>query len=673
MNDKAPRAVGKMTRKEAEIKIDLYKEIFSVVQLVVSSDSYGFETQKCDKCCEGSREENAEDIKPGRVIFCKKRADKPCAVCIVNETFAEKKSKIKIEYFKDRLYQVMTEYIEIEDVPHVILLANFLDDNTLPEFADCSEFVERVTEYTDKLYKDALTGAYNRRYYEDEVKNLTNPAGVALIDLDDLKVSNDLSGHHAGDQALSTAVLAMKKSIRDSDMLIRYGGDEFLLVVPHIKKDSFKILLNRIKSNVYSAIVPEYPDLQLSVSIGGVISDEGETVEKAVLSADKLMYIAKNCKNTVITEWDDPDQSASDETDAEYESMKQKILIVDDSAINRALLSEMLKKDFSIIEASSGRECLDILTQYGTAISLVMLDLVIPDIDGIEVLRRMDNNGWTDDIPVIIISSEDSYQKTREAYDAGASDYIRRPYDAKVVYQRVMNIIKLYAKQKRLMAFITEQYRECEKNNHMMIDILSNIVEFRNGESGLHVLHINKLTKMLLNELVKKTDRYKLSRNDCEAIVTASALHDIGKIGIDEKILNKHGRLTDDEYAIMKQHTVIGENILKNLKQYEDEPFIKTAMHICRWHHERYDGKGYPDGLKGDEIPISAQIVALADVYDALTSERVYKKAYSHEKAMQMIMNGECGAFSSLLLECLTDIQYKIRDALLPEMKSGAV
>ena len=240
MNDKAPRAVGKMTRKEAEIKIDLYKEIFSVVQLVVSSDSYGFETQKCDKCCEGSREENAEDIKPGRVIFCKKRADKSCAVCIVNETFAEKKSKIKIEYFKDRLYQVMTEYIEIEDVPHVILLANFLDDNTLPELADCSEFVERVTEYTDKLYKDALTGAYNRRYYEDEVKNLTNPAGVALIDLDDLKVSNDLSGHHAGDQALSTAVLAMKKSIRDSDMLIRYGGDEFLLVVPHIKKDSFK-------------------------------------------------------------------------------------------------------------------------------------------------------------------------------------------------------------------------------------------------------------------------------------------------------------------------------------------------------------------------------------------------------------------------------------------------
>ena len=223
------------------------------------------------------------------------------------------------------------------------------------------------------------------------------------------------------------------------------------------------------------------------------------------------------------------------------------------------------------------------------------------------------------------------------------------------------------------MAFITEQYREGEKNNHMMIDILSNIVEFRNGESGLHVLHINKLTKMLLNELVKKTDRYKLSRNDCEAIVTASALHDIGKIGIDEKILNKHGRLTDDEYAIMKQHTVIGENILKNLKQYEDEPFIKTTMHICRWHHERYDGKGYPDGLKGDERPISAQIVALADVYDALTSERVYKKAYSHEKAMQMIMNGECGAFSSLLLECLTDIQYKIRDALLPEMKSGAV
>ena len=656
-------SINKMTREEAETKMKLYKELFAIVELMDSEDICHDKRWRHDeKACDGDLTED-EHVNEPECMLCEISGDKPCESCIVNESFKEKRNKVKIEFFNERLYQVMANYVEIDDIPYVMLLANPMDDDTLPELASCSEFVEKVTGYTDKLYTDALTGAYNRRYYEDEVKKMTNAVGVAVIDLDDFKMSNDISGHHAGDMALTTAVSVIKKSIREYDMLIRYGGDEFLLVVPHIKRDTFGMLLNRIKDNVHTAIVPEYSRLQLSVSIGGVISEEGETVESAVAAADKLMYLAKNRKNMVVTEWDDQQAADDEAADSEHEAMKQQILIVDDSDMNRALLSEMLKDEFRILEASNGKECMELLVQYGTGISLVLLDIVMPDIDGIEVLRRMNNNGWTADIPVIMISSDDSDVQIRKAYDMGASDYICRPYDAKVVYQRVMNIIKLFAKQRRLISFITEQYREGEKNNRMMVNILSQIVEFRNGESGLHVLHINTLTEMLLAELVHKTDRYRLTKNDCECIVTASSLHDIGKIGIDEKILNKHGKLTDAEYAVMKQHTVIGEHILENLKQYQDEPFMKTAMQICRWHHERYDGRGYPDGLKGDEIPVSAQVVALADVYDALVSERVYKKAFSHEQAMQMIMNGECGAFAPLLLECLEDIQYEVKAA----------
>ena len=243
----------------------------------------------------------------------------------------------------------------------------------------------------------------------------------------------------------------------------------------------------------------------------------------------------------------------------------------------------------------------------------------------------------------------------------GVSDYINRPFDAGVVHRRVYNTIKLYAKQRRLITLITNQVYEKEKNNRMMVEILSQIVEFRNGESGSHVLNINILTGMILESLVQKTDKYNITWSERLLITTASALHDIGKIGIDDKILNKPGKLTDEEFKIMQNHTIIGARILKNMEGYEDEELMMVAYQICRWHHERYDGRGYPDGLKGDEIPISAQVVSLADVYDALVGERVYKKAYSHEKAIQMILNGECGAFNPILLECLLDIQDRIK------------
>ena len=451
-----------------------------------------------------------------------------------------------------------------------------------------------------------------------------------------------------------------KNVIRSSDKIIRFGGDEFLLVLPGIHNNIFNKKLQQIRTRIKEVKVDGYSKIRLSVSIGGVMT-HNETIESAMHRADKLMLQAKSHqKGMVVTE---ENEFGVIDNESEVKD-RQCVLVVDDSYMNRMILTEMLKSDYEIINASSGEECLEIIEKYGTGIDIILLDIVMPGMDGFEVLNYMNNNNWIEDIPVILISSEDSNQYIRRAYEMGVSDYISRPFDAKVVYQRVLNTIKLYAKQRRLINLITDQVYEKEKNNKMMIDILSQIVEFRNNESGMHVRNISTLTGMLLEKIVQKTDKYHLSWSKRFYITNGSALHDIGKIGIPEEILNKPGKLTKEEYEIMKEHTVIGEKMLKSLELYQDEPLVKTACEIGRWHHERYDGKGYPDGLKGDEIPISAQIVSIADVYDALVSERVYKKAFSHKKAMEMILNGECGAFNPLLLECLVEIQDRIKTEL---------
>lgn len=343
---------------------------------------------------------------------------------------------------------------------------------------------------------------------------------------------------------------------------------------------------------------------------------------------------------------------------------KHKILIVDDSGMNRALLSDMLSERYEIIEARNGAEAIETLYISAADISLVLLDIVMPRMDGFEVLAVMNRYHWIGEIPVIIISSENSNSVVERAYELGATDYISRPFDEVIVQRRVMNTIMLYSKQKRLISMVADQMYEREKSNTLMVSILSHIVEFRNGESGLHVLHIGTMTELLLKRLREKTDAYHLDAAQISMISKAAAFHDIGKISISEDILNKPGRLTKEEYEIMKTHSAIGADMLKDLPIHQDEPLVKVAYEICRWHHERYDGKGYPDGLKGDEIPISAQVVSVADVYDALTSERVYKRAYSHEEAMRMIQNGECGAFHPLLLECLTDVGDQIQEEL---------
>lgn len=341
-----------------------------------------------------------------------------------------------------------------------------------------------------------------------------------------------------------------------------------------------------------------------------------------------------------------------------------KILIVDDSDMNRALLTDMLDGQYEILEAENGVAALELLNSHEKEISLVLLDIVMPQMDGFEVLAMMNKYHWIEEIPVIIISSENSHSVVEHAYELGASDYISRPFDQVIVRRRVINTIMLYSKQKQLISMVADQMYEREKSNTLMVSILSHIVEFRNGESGLHVLHIGTMTELLLKRLCEKTKNYDLDPAKISMISKAASFHDIGKISISESILNKPGRLTKEEFEIMKTHSAIGADMLANLPLHKDEPLVQVAYEICRWHHERYDGRGYPDGLKGDEIPLSAQVVSLADVYDALISERVYKKAFSHETAISMILNGECGAFNPLLLECLTDIKDHIHEEL---------
>ncbi len=342
------------------------------------------------------------------------------------------------------------------------------------------------------------------------------------------------------------------------------------------------------------------------------------------------------------------------------EIQKQKILIVDDSEMNRSILADILGQEYEILEAKDGLEAIDMIKQYKLEISVVLLDIIMPHMDGFEVLYVMNQNHWIDDIPVIVISAENGSKQIEKAYDLGVTDFIMRPFDALIVYRRVVNTILLYSKQKKLLNMVAEQVEEKEKTSTMMVDILSHIVEFRNGESKQHIIRIRTFTEVVLGQLQRMTDEFNLTQSKISEISLAASLHDIGKIAIDEKVLNNPGSLSKEDYEIMKTHTVIGAQMLENLPDYQDTSLVKTAYEICRWHHERYDGRGYPDGLKGNQIPISAQVVALADVYDALISERVYKDAISHKTAVQMILEGKCGVFNPLLMECLRKVEDRL-------------
>ena len=646
----------KMTKHEWEIMLKELQKVFSIVRLLNEEE------------LRTGRIQGSTDMTEGCECYALWNKRTRCDNCISRAAFAEKDKKTKLEFIDGDIFQVVSRYIEIEGIPYVVELVNKLDGDILINEDGRDEMLKKLIRYDRELYMDALTGAYNRRYYEEQLKQTERVAGVALIELDDFKLHNDTYGHNAGDLVLDTVVNVIRNSIRKTDVLVRFGGDEFLLVMPDILEASFQKKLKQIQNEIHEAEVPGYSQLQVSVSIGGVLSTHG-TIEDAIHKADQCMYQAKTSKNMVVTESDL--QHETQNITNPSATHKYKILIVDDSEMNREILSSILGDEFDILEAADGKECISVIRKYGRDIALVLLDIVMPEMDGFEVLEFMNKHEWIDDIPVIMISSEDSAASVKKAYEMGVSDYINRPFDVEVVHRRVFNTIKLYAKQRRLIALITNQVYEKEKNNRILIEILSQIVEFRNGESGRHVLNVNIITGILLEQLTQITDKYNISWSDRLIITTAASLHDIGKIGIDEKILNKAGRLTPQEIEKIKEHTVIGASILENMELFKDEELVKTAYQICRWHHERYDGRGYPDGLKGEEIPVSAQVVALADVYDALVSRRVYKKSYSHEEAMKMILGGECGAFNPVLLQCLTEAQDKIKESIVIKEENG--
>ena len=532
-------------------------------------------------------------------------------------------------------------------------------------FLAISDFGSLADYYNEELRRmaegtrlDILTGAYTRNYYETEMKHASFAGGVALIDIDDFKLCNDLYGHDVGDLALIETSKAIRSNIMEKDILIRYGGDELLLLLPEATPERMDSVLEKIRADVSEVKNGKLGGIRLSISVGGVMTDKGPITD-AVYRADRIMYLAKRQKNTVMT---DRKIESNSEKQSGDDKERPHVLIVDDSEFNRELLCGILGESFEILEADSGKEGLKLLRRYGTQISVVLLDIIMPEMNGFDVLDEMNREHWLDNIPVIMISADDSDENIRRAFDLGVTDYICRPFDAKVVERRIRNTITLNLKQRRMLSLLAEQSRDKEKIGQMMVDILSNRVCYVNGESGQHIRNIQRITAILLERLLLKTDRYRLSFQDCVMISTASALHDIGKVGINTFILNKPGILTPEEYEVMKKHTLIGEHILKSgeLSEFREEPLLKTAEQICRWHHERYDGSGYPDGLSGEEIPIAAQVVSIADVFDALMSKRSYKEALSAEVALRMIENGECGSFNPVLIECLKQAVGKL-------------
>lgn len=427
----------KITRQQAAEEAKMLEKVFDVVRFL---EGDFFEQMQDDPCI---------GVKIGMCQcydFWKK--NKPCENCISMKAYAEKKQKTKLEFLDADVFLVISRYLEIDDEACVMELVKHLDNDTLIDTDGRDKLVGKLQGYQNKLYIDPVTGVYNRRYFEDEIRNMQNSAGVAMIDLDDFKLYNDIYGHDMGDQVLCIVADVIKNCIRKTDKLIRYGGDEFLLILSDMVRGTLRGKLLRIQEAIENATIPNCSRLKLTASIGGVISEDGK-IDEAIAKADQLMYKAKDHKAQVITE--------CDKTIFKKEKIQNKprILIVDDSEFNRAILKEILEETYEIIEADGGNEALHKIDEYGMKISLVLLDIIMPEKDGFEVLKYMEEERLISDIPVIIISSEDSANYIRRAYEMGVSDYINRPFDANIVYQRVSNTVKLYAKQRRLMALVT--------------------------------------------------------------------------------------------------------------------------------------------------------------------------------------------------------------------------
>ena len=614
---------GSMTRQQAEQEMEQLRKVFPSVRMLT-----------------------AEQVQAGEAVGDAAR-----------QALEEKTTHSRMEYRGQELYEVTALFAQVEGTPCVLELERRLDRIMLLDPEESEQLFNNLAEYRGKLYRDAVTGAYNERYYQEKYRSRILTAGVAVLRVDDFKAANDVYGRYAGNSVLETVAGVLRRNLGEKDRLIRRGEDRLLLLLPEVGQSDFGQKLEHLRLQLAAAGVPGYSHLHISVSIGGVWIQDGE-VSAAVEHAERLATYAQMQKNTVITE-QQPERTA-----AAPVHRRQSVLIVDDSELNRKMLGQMLGSRFDIAEAASGEACLQLLEQNATGISIVLLDIHMPGIDGFTVLEEMNQKNLLEQIPVIMISSEDTVDAVRRAFDLGASDYISRPFDAKVVYQRIINTIQLYAKQRRLSAMAADLAFEKERASRMMIGILSQVVEKRNGESRDHVQRVAQLTSMLLAGLAQKTDRYPLTREMRRTIATAAALHDIGKMEICEDLLHKEGPLTEAERRTLQSHTLLGAQMLEEQPECRDDAFARTAYNICRWHHERYDGGGYPDGLQGEQIPIEAQVVGLADVYERLVSRPVDGRARTHSEVVQMICTGVCGAFNPLLLDCLQDMEVEIARAM---------
>lgn len=625
MQDKDEKTAqgGSMTRQQAEQEMEQLRKVFPSVRMLT-----------------------AEQVQAGEAVGDAAR-----------QALEEKTTHSRMEYRGQELYEVTALFAQVEGTPCVLELERRLDRIMLLDPEESEQLFNNLAEYRGKLYRDAVTGAYNERYYQEKYRSRILTAGVAVLRVDDFKAANDVYGRYAGNSVLETVAGVLRRNLGEKDRLIRRGEDRLLLLLPEVGQSDFGQKLEHLRLQLAAAGVPGYSHLHISVSIGGVWIRDGE-VSAAVEHAERLATYAQMQKNTVITE-QQPERTA-----AAPVHRRQSVLIVDDSELNRKMLGQMLGSRFDIAEAASGEACLQLLEQNATGISIVLLDIHMPGIDGFTVLEEMNQKNLLEQIPVIMISSEDTVDAVRRAFDLGASDYISRPFDAKVVYQRIINTIQLYAKQRRLSAMAADLAFEKERASRMMIGILSQVVEKRNGESRDHVQRVAQLTSMLLAGLAQKTDRYPLTREMRRTIATAAALHDIGKMEICEDLLHKKGPLTEAERRTLQSHTLLGAQMLEEQPECRDDAFARTAYNICRWHHERYDGGGYPDGLQGEQIPIEAQVVGLADVYERLVSRPVDGHARTHSEVVQMICTGVCGAFNPLLLDCLQDMEVEIARAM---------
>lgn len=643
----------KTTEKQVLNEIKALKNVFSTVRLL-SKDEVGVNAKNCkNKRADG----NCYDVW--------NRTD-VCNNCISYRALTEKKQFSKIEKTKDGIFQVIADYREVDGKPCVLEMIKPFDEKIAVDYGDEDRNVEPLNEYFEKTFHDVLTGTYSRRYYEEFWADKILDGGIAMLDLDDFKIYNDLFGHSVGDDVLKAVAEMLKRGVRSTDKVIRFGGDEFLLIIPGAREAGLKRFLKDIRESVREIVFENYPAIKPTVSVGGVVCS-GETVKSALRKADELMYEAKLQKDSVVT-------AKQGGGARKRSSHKERVLVVDDSDINREILSGILKNEYDIIEAKNGKEALLQIEKHRDDLAVILLDLIMPVMSGFEVLEYMNERGYIANIPVITISGDDSGKTVRAAYDKGVSDYITRPFDARVVYRRVSNTVKIYARQKKYISEIAAQIKEKEKNRSMIIEILSHIVERPcDGLVSNHASHITDFTRLVLERLVCKSNAYGLNEGDIGVISAAAALHDIGKAFIPSEIVNKKGRFTPEEFEIMKKHTVLGDEMLKEIKNFSEEPLIKYAREICLYHHERYDGKGYPKGLKGDEIPIAAQVVSVCDVYDALCSERSYKPAYSHETAMKMIEDGECGAFNPIILECFNECADKFKKITGDEKKEENV